>query len=66
MQALRISRNTPRFDGYDYKRVGTDDHLYDFLGNAEDRQILRKDYISTIMRDLRGQRFGNNYLNDNH
>jgi len=66
MQGLRTDRNNPRFDGFDYERVGTDDHLYDCLDAAENHQILRKDYISTIMRDLRGQRFGNHHLYDNH
>ena len=65
MHNLRCDRNNATFDHYDYKRVGSDDHLFDLLSQAETNSILRKDYISTIMRDLRGVRFGNQFLQEN-
>ena len=63
---MRLSRNSDQFDGYDYSKVGSDDHLYDCLAHAESENILRRDFISTIMRDLRGVRYGNRFLHDNH
>ena len=47
------------FDHYDYSIIGNDDHLDDIAEEARASNILRRDYMTALMRDLRGTRHGN-------
>ena len=61
VHGLRVNRNTPGMDGFDYNVIGTDDHLNDIMLACEEHGVIGLDYIATVMRDLRGLRHGNLY-----
>ena len=53
MHDLRIERNTPNFDKFDYDVVGRDTHVDNIVHEAESLHILRRDYVGVMIRDLR-------------
>ena len=53
MHDLRVDRNKPQFDKFDYDIVGRDAHVDNFVNQAEVLHILRRDYVGVITRDLR-------------
>ena len=53
MHSLRMDRNKVLFDKFDYDIVGRDKHIDDFVIEAENADILHRDFVGVITRDLR-------------
>ena len=53
MHDLRVERNNEQFDGYNYDKVGCDEHVDNFVSRAEDEGIIHRNFVGCIKRDLR-------------
>lgn len=53
MHSVRVDRISREFAGYDYDIVGRDAHVDNFVKEAQDEGILRRDFVGVITRDLR-------------
>ena len=56
-----MDRNNIDFDHFDYAIIGTDDHLDDIARQAENTDVLRRQYVAILTRDLRGLRSGRSH-----
>ena len=53
MHDIRVERNNEQFDGYDYDKVGRDEHVDSFVKRAMDEGIIHRNFVGCIKRDLR-------------